>query len=73
MDQFVYAPNFRELVAYRRAFNVSRRIIDLSKGFPAEEKYALTSHFARAHESLRMIPHSKMKMSRIPYSPNTDY
>jgi hypothetical protein len=38
MDQFVYAHNFRELVAYKGAFNVSRRIFDLSKGLPGRRK-----------------------------------
>ena len=52
MDQFVYARNFRELVAYQRAFNVSRRIFDLSKGFPEEEKCALTSQIRRASRSI---------------------
>ena|SRR6266404_6635498 len=38
MDQFVYARNPRELVAYQRTLNVSHGIFDLSKGFLEEEK-----------------------------------
>ena len=43
MEGFVYARNFRELLVYKQAFIVSRRIFEFSKGFPEDEKYALTS------------------------------
>jgi four helix bundle protein len=52
MDQFVYARNFRELLGYQRAWNFSRRIFDLSKGLPEEEKYVLTSQIRRASRSI---------------------
>jgi hypothetical protein len=73
MDQFIYARNLRELVVYQRAFNVSHGIFDLSKGFPEEEKNALTSQIRQAHESPRVILRSMMKTTKIPYSPITDY
>src|SRR5260221_4156544 len=73
MDQFIYARNLRELVVYQRAFNVSHGIFDLSKGFPEEEKNALTSQIRQAHESPRVILRSRMKTTKIPYSPITDY
>src|SRR5260221_1650039 len=73
MDQFIYARNLRELVVYQRAFNVSHGIFDLSKGCPEEEKHAVTSQIRQAHESPRVILRSRMKTTKIPYSPITDY
>src|SRR5258708_9934684 len=73
MDQFIYARNLRELVVYQRAFNVSHGIFDLSMGLPEEEKNALTSQIRQAHESARVILRSRMKTTKIPYSPITDY
>lgn len=52
MEQFVYARNFRDLLVYKRAFIVSRRIFNLSKDFPEEEKHALTSQIRRASRSI---------------------
>jgi four helix bundle protein len=52
MEQFVYARSFRDLLVYKQAFILSRRIFDLSKGFPEEEKYALTSQIRRASRSI---------------------
>jgi hypothetical protein len=68
VDQFVYARNLRELVAYQWAFNLSHRIFDSSKGFPEEENYALTSQIRQAPESPRVILRSTMKTPKIPYS-----
>jgi len=73
MDQFVHARNPRDLVAYQRAFSVSHRIFDLSKDFPEEEKYALTSQIRQARESARVILRLTMKTTKIPYSPTTDH
>jgi hypothetical protein len=53
MDQFVYARNFRELLGYQRAFNVSRRIFDLSKGFPDKaESFCSSPRVAESDPSL---------------------
>jgi four helix bundle protein len=52
MEQFVYARSFRDLIVYKQAFIVSRRVFDLSKGFPEEEKYALTSQIRRSSRSI---------------------
>ncbi len=71
MDQSVCARNLRELVAYRRAFNVSRGIFDLSKGFPEEGENALTGQIRQAHESPRVILRSTMKTTKIPDPPIT--
>ena len=35
------ADNFRNLAAYKKAFALAMEIFDLSKKFPAEEKYSL--------------------------------
>jgi hypothetical protein len=34
--------DFRELLAYKRAFDLAMEIYELSKSFPLEEKYSLT-------------------------------
>ena len=52
MEDFIYARSFRDLLVYQRAFIVSQRIFNLSKGFPEEEKYALTSQIRRASRSI---------------------
>ena len=52
MENFIYARSFRDLLVYKQAFIVSRRIFTLSKGFPEEEKYALTSQIRRASRSI---------------------
>jgi four helix bundle protein len=52
MEQFVYARNFRDLLVYKQAFIVSRKIFNLSKDFPEEEKYALTSQIRRSSRSI---------------------
>jgi four helix bundle protein len=52
MENFIYARSFRDLLVYKQAFIVSRKIFDLSKGFPEEEKYALTSQIRRASRSI---------------------
>ncbi|MGA8481290.1 MAG: four helix bundle protein [Chthoniobacterales bacterium] len=43
MENFIYARSFRDLLVYKRAFVVSRRIFTLSKGFPEEEKYSMAA------------------------------
>jgi hypothetical protein len=34
--------DFRELLAYKKAFDLAMEIYELSKSFPLEEKYSLT-------------------------------
>jgi len=45
MAEFIYARNFKELVAYQVAFDLSRRVFELSKAFPEDEKFSLTVRF----------------------------
>ena len=52
MAEFIYARNFKELVAYQVAFDLSRRIFELSKAFPEEEKFSLTSQIRRSSRSI---------------------
>jgi four helix bundle protein len=47
-----YARSFRDLLVYRRAFQVAKRIFELSKLFPDEERYALTSQIRRSSRSI---------------------
>jgi four helix bundle protein len=47
-----YARSFRDLLVYRRAFSAAKKIFELSKSFPEEEKYALTSQIRRASRSI---------------------
>ena len=42
----------RELVVYQRAFEAACRIQELSKGFPAEERYSLTDQVRRSSRSV---------------------
>lgn len=42
----------RDLDVYKRAFVVSMRIFELSKSFPAEERYSLTDQIRRSSRSV---------------------
>jgi len=41
-----------ELEVYKRAFAAAMKIFELSKGFPAEEKYSLTDQIRRSSRSV---------------------
>ncbi len=41
----------KELIVYRKAYNLAMEIFELSKNFPAEEKFALTSQIRRSSRS----------------------
>ena len=43
---------FRDLTVYKKAFRVSMEIFEISKKFPNEEKYALTSQLRRSSRSV---------------------
>jgi four helix bundle protein len=47
-----HAESFRDLIVYQKARMVSRRIFELSKGFPPEEKYSLTDQGRRSSRSI---------------------
>ena len=42
----------KELIVYKRAYQLSMRIFELTKHFPAEERYALTSQIRRSSRSI---------------------
>jgi four helix bundle protein len=42
----------KELIVYGRAYELAMRVFELSKGFPAEERYALTSQIRRSSRSI---------------------
>ena len=44
--------DFRELLAYKKAFDLSMEIFRLSKSFPTEEKYSLTDQIRRSSRSV---------------------
>ena len=44
--------NYRDLVAWQKAMNLARAIYRITKSFPAEERYALTSQIQRAVTSI---------------------
>lgn len=44
--------SFRDLIVYRKAFTLAMEIFELSKSFPAEEKYSLTDQIRRSSRSV---------------------
>jgi len=44
--------DFRELLAYKKAFELSMEIFVLSQSFPKEEKYSLTDQIRRSSRSV---------------------
>lgn len=44
----------KELEVYKKAYGLAMDIFNVSKGFPAEEKYALTSQIRRSSRSVSM-------------------
>ena len=44
--------HFRDLEVYQRAFNAAMTIFQLTKDFPAEEKYSLVDQIRRASRSV---------------------
>src|ERR1700726_3420795 len=42
----------KELNVYKKAYTLSMEIFELSKGFPIEEKFALTSQIRRSSRSI---------------------
>jgi len=47
-----YARSFRDLLVYRKAFEVAKRIFEISRNFPKEEVYSLTDQIKRASRSI---------------------
>jgi four helix bundle protein len=44
--------SFRDLIAYNKAFAVAMKIFEITKRFPAEEKYELTDQIRRSSRAV---------------------
>lgn len=44
--------DFKELIVYKKAFNLAMEIFEVSKSFPKEEKYSLTDQIRRSSISV---------------------
>lgn len=44
--------DFRELLAYQKAFHLAMEIFRISKSFPSEERYSLTDQIRRSSRSV---------------------
>jgi len=44
--------NFKDLSAYKKSYSLAMEIFFISKSFPSEEKYALTSQIRRSSRSV---------------------
>jgi four helix bundle protein len=42
----------KELIVYQKAYRLAMAVFDISKGFPAEERYALTGQIRRSSRSV---------------------
>jgi len=47
-----HAGSFLDLVAYQKARKLAQTVFEISKGFPSEEKFALTDQIRRAARSI---------------------
>ena len=52
MERLGYVRSFRDLLSYKLSFELSGEIFMLSKSFPEEEKYSLTSQIRRSSRSI---------------------
>jgi four helix bundle protein len=44
--------SIKEMVVYQKAYALAMEVFELSKGFPAEERYVLTSQIRRSSRSV---------------------
>jgi four helix bundle protein len=44
--------DFKNLLAYKKAYGLAMEIFEISKSFPAEEKYSLTDQVRRSSRSV---------------------
>jgi len=44
--------SFKDLIAYKKAFELAMEIFHISKNFPAEKKYSLTDQIRRSSRSV---------------------
>jgi four helix bundle protein len=51
-DKLDFATSYRDLEVYKHSFRLQQAIFDLSKKFPAEERYSLTDQVRRCSRSI---------------------
>ena len=44
--------SFKDLIVYKKAYNLAMEIFEISKSFPKEEKYSLTDQIRRSSRSV---------------------
>lgn len=44
--------DFKQLIAYRKAFELAMEVFEISKSFPVEERYSLTDQIRRSSRSV---------------------
>ncbi|MBE0647014.1 MAG: four helix bundle protein [Bacteroidales bacterium] len=44
--------SFKELLVYQKAFHLAMKVFEITKSFPREEMYSLTSQFRRSSRSV---------------------
>lgn len=52
MSQLQHARSFRDLIVYQKARAVTKRVFEISKGFPREEMFSLTDQVRRSSRSI---------------------
>jgi len=52
MSELTHAKSFRDLMVYKKARAVAKKIFNLSKTFPKEELYSLTDQVRRSSRSI---------------------
>jgi four helix bundle protein len=52
MSALVHAKSFRDLLVYKKARAIAKKIFELSKKFPKEELYSLTDQVRRSSRSI---------------------
>jgi len=52
MSRLPYVRTFRDLVVYQKARALAKRIFEISKTFPPEERYALTDQVRRSSRAI---------------------
>ncbi len=52
MTELGHAKGFRDLLVYQKASTVAKRIFEITKGFPKEERYSLTDQIRRSSRSV---------------------
>ena len=52
MGQLQHAQSFRDLLVYQKARAVAKRVFEITKNFPKEERYSLTDQVRRSSRSI---------------------